>query len=95
MDLLDPSSQILQLREDIKKGVYVEGMVEETIHMVSDLFDVMKKGIHNRHISATRMNKESSRSHAVMTIKVESKMKGDVTKIRQSCFHIIDLAGSE
>ena len=63
--------------------------------MSSDLFEVMKKGIHNWHISATRMNKESSRSHAVLTIKVESKKKSDVTKIRTSCFHIIDLAGSE
>lgn len=29
MDLLNPTSQHLQIREDIKKGVYVEGLIEE------------------------------------------------------------------
>ena len=31
LDLLDPNSMNLSLREDIKKGVYVEGLTEETI----------------------------------------------------------------
>jgi hypothetical protein len=31
MDLLDPSSINLHLREDIKKGVYVEGLIEENV----------------------------------------------------------------
>ena len=31
MDLLEPSSVNLNLREDIKKGVYVEGLIEEPI----------------------------------------------------------------
>jgi hypothetical protein len=31
MDLLDPSQINLHLREDIKKGVYVEGLQEEVV----------------------------------------------------------------
>lgn len=31
IDLLDPNSFNLQIREDIKKGVYVEGLTEETV----------------------------------------------------------------
>jgi hypothetical protein len=31
MDLLDPSSINLHIREDIKMGVYVEGLIEEPI----------------------------------------------------------------
>jgi len=31
MDLLDPNSINLHIREDIKKGVYVEGLLEEVV----------------------------------------------------------------
>ena len=31
MDLLDPSQVNLQIREDIKKGVYVDGLNEEIV----------------------------------------------------------------
>lgn len=31
MDLLDPHQINMHIREDIKKGVYVEGLVEETV----------------------------------------------------------------
>lgn len=31
MDLLDPNQINMHIREDIKKGVYVEGLVEETV----------------------------------------------------------------
>ncbi len=97
-DLLDPKppGESLHLREDIKKGVYVEGLVEDTADNATDLLEVLKKGAANRHIGATTMNKESSRSHSVFTLTIESKMKRDgVVNILSSRFHIIDLAGSE
>ena len=31
MDLLEPNSINLHIREDIKKGVYVEGLIEECV----------------------------------------------------------------
>jgi hypothetical protein len=37
MDLLDPSSTNLHVREDIKTGVYVQGLQEETITGVRDM----------------------------------------------------------
>lgn len=37
MDLLDPSAQNLHVREDIKTGVYVEGLLEEPISSVRDM----------------------------------------------------------
>lgn len=72
IDLLDPSSVELQLREDIKKGVYVQGVIEEQVHNNDDIVSIFRKGIRNRHISCTNMNKESSRSHAVLTLTIES-----------------------
>jgi hypothetical protein len=42
------------------------------------------------------MNKESSRSHSVLTTIIESKsMKDGLWNVKVSRFHIIDLAGSE
>ena len=37
MDLLDPQSYNLHSREDIKKGVYVKSLQEETVTDVQDM----------------------------------------------------------
>lgn len=73
MDLLDPSSINLHIREDIKMGVYVEGLIEEPISNVNDMIALITKGSRNRHVGSTNMNKESSRSHSVLTTQIESK----------------------
>jgi len=96
MDLLDPSQQNLHIREDIKKGVYVEGLNEEVVNNSTDMLNLIKRGATNRHIGSTSMNKESSRSHSVLTTTIESKLQVDgLWNVKTSRFHIIDLAGSE
>ena len=97
MDLLDPSSFNLHVREDIKKGVYVESLLEETVTTVKDMMNLTTRGARNRHVGSTMMNKESSRSHSVLTTTIESKTMNEegVWKMKSSRFHIIDLAGSE
>lgn len=86
----------LQIREDIKKGVFLEGVIEERADSVPEIMSVLKKGLENRHIGATNMNVESSRSHSVFSIFLESrKSEGGISKIRKSQFHFVDLAGSE
>lgn len=67
MDLLDPGSFNLLVREDIKTGVYVEGLVEEPIASVREMIALITRGSRNRHVGSTSMNKESSRSHSVLT----------------------------
>ncbi|XP_048366793.1 kinesin-like protein KIF15 isoform X2 [Sphaerodactylus townsendi] len=53
-------------------------------------------GWRNRRVAATSMNRESSRSHAVFTITVESVEKSnEVVNIRSSQLNLVDLAGSE
>jgi hypothetical protein len=62
------------------------------------MIDLIIRGTKNRHTGSTSMNKESSRSHSVLTTIIETKsMKDDggVWNIKTSRFHIIDLAGSE
>ena len=97
MDLLDPQSYNLHVREDIKKGVYVESLNEETVTGVKDMMNLTTRGARNRHVGSTLMNKESSRSHSVLTTTIESKTMNEdgVWQMKSSRFHIIDLAGSE
>lgn len=96
MDLMDPTSQNLQIREDIKKGVYVEGLIEEVSSSATEMLEIIKKGSMRRHTGSTNMNKESSRSHSVLSTTIESKiMKNGLFNVKYSKFNLIDLAGSE
>jgi hypothetical protein len=97
MDLLAPGQSNMNIREDINKGVYVDGLVEETVVCYQDMIKIIKKGAKNRHIGATNMNRTSSRSHSVLTTIIESKSRSEtgVWNVKTSRFHIIDLAGSE
>jgi hypothetical protein len=97
MDLLEPTSFNLNIREDTKKGVYVEGLIEEIATSSSDMIDLIRRGIRNRKVGVTEMNRESSRSHSVLTIIIESRATNEegLLNTKTSRFHIIDLAGSE
>lgn len=64
----------LQVREDVKKGPYVEGLTEQKAENVGQMMEIMKKGLKNRHIGSTYMNIESSRSHSIFTINIESQV---------------------
>ncbi|GJS01767.1 kinesin-like protein KIN-12D [Tanacetum coccineum] len=95
-DLLDPSSTNLQLREDAKKGVYVENLTEFEVHTVGDILKLLSQGSANRRVAATNMNRESSRSHSVFTCVIESRWEKDSTSnLRFARLNLVDLAGSE
>ncbi|XP_023747565.1 kinesin-like protein KIN-12D [Lactuca sativa] len=95
-DLLDPSSTNLQLREDVKKGVYVENLTELEVHTVGDILRLLSQGSANRRVASTNMNRESSRSHSVFTCVIESRWEKDSTSnLRFARLNLVDLAGSE
>ncbi|KAK3007108.1 hypothetical protein RJ639_016177, partial [Escallonia herrerae] len=95
-DLLEPSSTNLHLREDVKKGVYVENLMEYTVCSVDDVLKLLLQGTTNRKIAATHMNSESSRSHSVFTCTIESRWENDsMTHLRFGRLNLVDLAGSE
>jgi hypothetical protein len=73
MDLLEPGCVNLLVREDMKKGVYVDGLHEEAIANLKEMSGLITRGTRNRRVGSTSMNKESSRSHAVLTTTIESK----------------------
>ncbi|KAG7381709.1 Kinesin-like protein kif15 [Phytophthora pseudosyringae] len=99
-DLLDGGSAKdaagLQLRESGRKGVRVEGLIESVVTSSKKAAELMTVGAQNRRVGQTSMNRESSRSHSVFILQLQSKeMSAEGTKIRTSRFNLVDLAGSE
>ncbi|GAA0175608.1 microtubule binding motor protein [Lithospermum erythrorhizon] len=97
-DLLDPTQKALQIREDVKAGVYVENLTEEYVSSMKDVIQLLIKGLSNRRTGATSVNSESSRSHSVFTCVVESKSKSledGLSYFKTSRINLVDLAGSE
>ena len=58
---------------------------------------VMDRGSQNRSVGATLMNADSSRSHSIFTIFIETCEKGEDGEehIRAGKLNLVDLAGSE
>eukprot|EP00036_Acanthoecidae_sp_10tr_P014128 CAMPEP_0206294754 /NCGR_PEP_ID=MMETSP0106_2-20121207/4819_1 /ASSEMBLY_ACC=CAM_ASM_000206 /TAXON_ID=81532 /ORGANISM="Acanthoeca-like sp., Strain 10tr" /LENGTH=1315 /DNA_ID=CAMNT_0053725397 /DNA_START=71 /DNA_END=4018 /DNA_ORIENTATION=+ len=95
-DLLDAGCTGKQLREDVKRGVTIPDLTELTVRNALEACEVLKAGSRNRRVGSTSMNRESSRSHAVFTVGIKSlEADGDLTNIKESKLHMIDLAGSE
>lgn len=99
-DLLDGKSAKdaagLQLRENGRKGVHVEGLIESVVTNSKKAAELMTIGAQNRRVGQTSMNRESSRSHSVFILQLQSKEQSpEGTKIRTSRFNLVDLAGSE
>jgi kinesin family protein 15 len=94
------------IREDHKQ-TFVENLRHEPILSTAEAMQLLQAGIKNRTTGATAANAESSRSHSVFTIYLQSKVqrifksnelqeeKKGVTHIKTSRLNLIDLAGSE
>ena len=76
-DLLRKEKNNLQIREEARRGVYVDGMSEWAIVKPQEIIDLMKMGAKNRSTARTNMNESSSRSHAVFIINIEQMTKTD------------------
>jgi len=69
------------LREDPKKGVFVEGLRHETVADFTETMNAFVKGANQRTTAETRLNERSSRSHAIFSITVEHDYMPKVTNI--------------
>ncbi|EYC35859.1 hypothetical protein Y032_0968g3243 [Ancylostoma ceylanicum] len=82
----------LEIKEKADVGVYVKNLISIIVGSASQMQKLMEFGNKNRKVGATKMNEESSRSHAMFSVTVESSERGMVT---QGKLHLVDLAGSE
>ena len=94
---LDNNDDVLKIREDPKKGMYIENLTELDITSAKKAKEALISGFKNRHVASTNMNRESSRSHLIYTLFLISsfEMDGGLIITRTSRLHLVDLAGSE
>ncbi len=93
-DLLDPSKVNLAIHEDENKSVYVKGATERFVSSPEEVLKAIEEGKSNRHIAATLMNAQSSRSHSVFLIHIKQKNLENHKKLSGKLY-LVDLAGSE
>ena len=98
-DLLSKNSNTkLYVKEHAESGVFVKDLTSFVVKGVEEILQVLQVGKKNRTVGATLMNQDSSRSHSIFTITIESSSRGataDDSHIRVGKLNLVDLAGSE
>ncbi|KAL7687831.1 putative kinesin-like protein [Plasmopara halstedii] len=83
------------------KDVVIRGVQEEIVLSMEHILSLVEVGNLHRHMAVTESNDQSSRSHVVFRLVIESQAKrssrdrDDVAPVRSATLNIIDLAGSE
>lgn len=95
LDLLSPGSQDLPIREDKDKNILIPGLTHTTITSFSDFDKQFVPASLNRTTASTKLNQRSSRSHAILLIKVVRTQRVLPHRQQTGKLYLIDLAGSE
>ncbi|ANB13043.1 tubulin-dependent ATPase KIP3 [Sugiyamaella lignohabitans] len=88
----------LKVRESPTDGPYIEDLSEYVVKSSDQVLEYMALGNKCRSTAATKMNDQSSRSHAVFTLTVKQvhfHSDTDTTEEKVSQIRLVDLAGSE
>lgn len=91
-DLLNPSSNSLELREDTKGNQTVTGLTEINAVSRYEIITLLMKGNRSRTVEPTAANQTSSRSHGLLNITVTNATRMGTTR---GHLYLVDLAGSE
>jgi kinesin family protein 3/17 len=91
-DLLGASKNV-QLQERPGGSVVVKGVSTIAVKSHSDMISYLTSGLKNRATGSTLMNSESSRSHSIFVIVVESS--DPQGRVKMGKLNLVDLAGSE
>ena len=90
------SSGVLHCRWNPTNGFFVEDLIIVDCSNVDDMISVLLEGMRNRKSGSHEMNKDSSRSHSIMTIYIISEAKQGTQNVkRYGKISFVDLAGSE
>lgn len=94
----------LQVREDPRKGVYIDAH-EINVNNFCSVLDILNAGEKQRHVGCTEMNSRSSRSHTLFRLVLESQLRYDPSvhesvedvdrTVLMATLNLVDLAGSE
>ncbi|XP_036168354.1 kinesin-like protein KIF19 [Myotis myotis] len=96
-DLLNPSSGLLELREDARGSIQIAGITEVSTSNAQEIMQLLTRGNRQRTQEPTAANRTSSRSHAVLQVSVRRQGRGHhlAEGVRVGRLFLVDLAGSE
>ncbi|XP_028785439.1 kinesin-like protein KIN-8A isoform X1 [Neltuma alba] len=94
-DLLSPGRPLV-LRED-KQGIVAAGLTQYRAYSTDEVMALLQQGNQNRTTEPTRANETSSRSHAILQVMVEYRVRDAAMNVinKVGKLSLIDLAGSE
>ncbi|XP_024532544.1 kinesin-like protein KIN-8A [Selaginella moellendorffii] len=94
VDLLSPGRPLI-IRED-NKGITTAGLTHYQAFSAEEVMLLLQRGNQHRTTEPTRINETSSRSHAILQVTAEYKVRMETSTItRIGKLSLIDLAGSE
>jgi hypothetical protein len=89
----------LRIYEDRSRGLFITNATEVVVRSQEEAMAVFERGLKARKTAATNMNRDSSRSHAVLLLTISRydlrKEGGGLSSSKHSQFYLVDLAGSE
>ena len=96
----------IEVRESQSAGVFLAGPnIRIPVTSASEAFSLINRGNKFRAVGSTQCNDSSSRSHAILTLHVESRItpnsnnthpgESTIPDLRLGKMHLVDLAGSE
>ncbi|CAM5164328.1 unnamed protein product [Eretmochelys imbricata] len=96
-DLLSPGPpRPLPVRWSKTRGFYIENLLTVEFGSLEAIMDLLEEGTRRRRSAAHVLNGHSSRSHALLTIRIHRKaLSPDPSSCQQGVLCFVDLAGSE
>ncbi|XP_074478278.1 kinesin-like protein KIF9 isoform X1 [Sebastes fasciatus] len=91
-----PSPRGMVVIEEPGRGVFIKGLSLHPVHSEEEALNLLFEGELNRIIGAHALNRNSSRSHCIFTVHIESRSRTlSDAKYVTSKLNLVDLAGSE
>jgi hypothetical protein len=84
----------LFVRKDAKGMVFIQNITEVEVHSAQETMEKLRQGSKRRHVTGTSMNSESSRSHLIFSIVIDTKNPQSGASSRGK-ISLVDMAGSE
>ncbi|CAJ1082581.1 kinesin-like protein KIF9 isoform X2 [Xyrichtys novacula] len=90
------SPQGMVVMEEPGRGVYIQGLSLHPVHNEEEALNMLFEGEMNRITGSHALNRNSSRSHCIFTLHIESRSRTlSDAKFVTSKLNLVDLAGSE
>ncbi|EAR93873.2 kinesin motor catalytic domain protein (macronuclear) [Tetrahymena thermophila SB210] len=92
-DSFQEGKEELKIKENVQKGIYVQGLTQTSIANQDELIQLINIGYNTKRTRETRLNEYSSRSHTIFMIEIQQRLSNGDEKIGK--INLIDLAGAE